>query len=232
MIETHDLSKVYTASGVETTALNNVSLTIRRGEFVAIMGPSGCGKSTLLNIMGLLDAPSSGRYVFDRENVAGASERQRAELRKGTLGFVFQSFNLIDDLTVYENVELPLLYLKLDRKERKTRTEAALDRVGMAHRRGHFPQQLSGGQQQRVAIARAVVAGPKLILADEPTGNLDSQHGDEVMRLLAELNEAGSTIVMVTHSPADAEFAHRIVYLFDGRVVSENVIQKEYALPA
>jgi putative ABC transport system ATP-binding protein len=232
MIETHDLSKVYTASGVETTALNNVSLTIRRGEFVAIMGPSGCGKSTLLNIMGLLDAPSSGRYVFDGENVAGASERQRAELRKGTLGFVFQSFNLIDDLTVYENVELPLLYLKLDRKERKTRTEAALDRVGMAHRRGHFPQQLSGGQQQRVAIARAVVAGPKLILADEPTGNLDSQHGDEVMRLLAELNEAGSTIVMVTHSPADAEFAHRIVYLFDGRVVSENVIQKEYALPA
>ena len=231
MIETHDLSKVYTASGVETTALNHVSLTIRRGEFVAIMGPSGCGKSTLLNILGLLDAPSGGRYVFDGENVAGASERQRAALRKGTLGFVFQSFNLIDDLTVYENVELPLLYLKLDRKERKARTEAALDRVGMAHRRGHFPQQLSGGQQQRVAIARAVVAGPKLILADEPTGNLDSQHGDEVMRLLAELNEAGSTIVMVTHSPADAEFAHRIVYLFDGRVVSENVIQKEYALP-
>ena len=232
MIETHDLSKVYTTGGIETTALSNVSLTIRRAEFVAIMGPSGCGKSTLLNLMGLLDAPSSGRYVFDGENVAGASERQRAELRKGTLGFVFQSFNLIDDLTVYENVELPLLYLRLGRAERKARTEAALDRVGMAHRRGHFPQQLSGGQQQRVAIARAVVAGPKLILADEPTGNLDSQHGDEVMRLLAELNEAGSTIVMVTHSPADAEFAHRIVYLFDGRVVSENVIQKEYALPS
>ena len=231
MIRTQDLSKVYTADEVETTALNHVSLDIAQGEFVAIMGPSGCGKSTLLNILGLLDTPSAGHYFFDGTDVAGYTERQRAQLRKGTLGFVFQSFNLIDELTVYENVELPLLYVGLDARERKARTEAALDRVGMAHRRAHFPQQLSGGQQQRVAIARAVVASPKLILADEPTGNLDSQHGDEVMKLLSELNEAGATIAMVTHSPADAEFAHRIIYLFDGRVVSENVIQKEYALP-
>ncbi|MEM8602106.1 MAG: ABC transporter ATP-binding protein, partial [Bacteroidota bacterium] len=179
----------------------------------------------------MLDTPSGGHYVFDGEDVSGYSERQRAELRKGTLGFVFQSFNLIDELTVFENVELPLLYLGLDSKERKERTEAALDRVAMAHRRNHFPQQLSGGQQQRVAIARAVVANPKLILADEPTGNLDSTNGDEVMKLLSEMNEAGATIVMVTHSPSDAEYAHRVIYLFDGQVVSENFIQKEYALP-
>ncbi|NNF59594.1 MAG: ABC transporter ATP-binding protein [Rhodothermaceae bacterium] len=232
MIQTIDLSKVYTADEVETTALNNVSLEIKSGEFIAIMGPSGCGKSTLLNILGLLDTPSGGQYLFDGTDISGYSERQRSQLRKGTLGFVFQSFNLIDELTVYENVELPLLYLGLNGDERKARTEAALDRVGMAHRRKHFPQQLSGGQQQRVAIARAVVASPQLILADEPTGNLDSQHGDEVMKLLAELNEAGATIIMVTHSPADAEFAHRIVYLFDGHVVSENFMQKEYALPS
>ena len=232
MIQTLDLSKVYTADEVETTALNNVSLEIHSGEFIAIMGPSGCGKSTLLNILGLLDTPTSGQYLFEGTDISGYSERQRSQLRKGTLGFVFQSFNLIDELTVYENVELPLLYLGLSGDERKARTEAALDRVGMAHRRKHFPQQLSGGQQQRVAIARAVVASPKLILADEPTGNLDSQHGDEVMKLLAELNEAGATIIMVTHSPADAEFAHRIVYLFDGHVVSENFMQKEYALPS
>ncbi|MEL6771808.1 MAG: ABC transporter ATP-binding protein [Bacteroidota bacterium] len=231
MIRTQDMSKVYTTDEVETTALNSISVEIQRGEFIAIMGPSGCGKSTLLNILGMLDTPSGGHYVFDGEDVSGYSERQRAELRKGTLGFVFQSFNLIDELTVFENVELPLLYLGLDSKERKERTEAALDRVAMAHRRNHFPQQLSGGQQQRVAIARAVVANPKLILADEPTGNLDSTNGDEVMKLLSEMNEAGATIVMVTHSPSDAEYAHRVIYLFDGQVVSENFIQKEYALP-
>ncbi|MEL6444383.1 MAG: ABC transporter ATP-binding protein [Bacteroidota bacterium] len=231
MIRTQDMSKVYTTDEVETTALNSISVEIQRGEFIAIMGPSGCGKSTLLNILGMLDTPSGGHYVFDGEDVSGYSERQRAELRKGTLGFVFQSFNLIDELTVFENVELPLLYLGLDSKERKERTEAALDRVAMAHRRNHFPQQLSGGQQQRVAISRAVVANPKLILADEPTGNLDSTNGDEVMKLLSEMNEAGATIVMVTHSPSDAEYAHRVIYLFDGQVVSENFIQKEYALP-
>ncbi|MEM1041796.1 MAG: ABC transporter ATP-binding protein [Bacteroidota bacterium] len=231
MIRTEGLRKVYTTDEVETTALANVTLDIKTGEFIAIMGPSGCGKSTLLNILGLLDQPSGGQFVFDGTDVSGAGERRRADLRRGTLGFVFQSFNLIDELTVYENVELPLLYLSISSKERKERTEAALDRVGMAHRRDHFPQQLSGGQQQRVAIARAVVASPQLILADEPTGNLDSTNGDEVMKLLSELNEAGATIVMVTHSPADAEFAHRVINLFDGQVVSEHFMEKEYALP-
>ena len=231
LIRTEDLRKVYTADEVETTALAGVTLDIKTGEFIAVMGPSGCGKSTLLNILGLLDQPSGGRFVFDGTDISGYNERRRADLRRGTLGFVFQSFNLIDELTVYENVELPLLYLSLSGKERKERTEAALARVGMAHRRGHFPQQLSGGQQQRVAIARAVVASPQLILADEPTGNLDSTNGDAVMKLLAEMNEAGATIVMVTHSPADAEFAHRVVNLFDGQVVSEQFMEKEYALP-
>ncbi len=231
LIKTEGLRKVYATDEVETTALNNVSFEIKSGEFIAIMGPSGCGKSTLLNILGLLDQPSGGRFVFDGTDVTGYNERRRADLRRGTLGFVFQSFNLIDELTVYENVELPLLYLSLSAKERKERTEAALGRVGMAHRRDHFPQQLSGGQQQRVAIARAVVASPQLILADEPTGNLDSTNGDEVMKLLSELNEAGATIVMVTHSPADAEFAHRVVNLFDGHIVSEHFMEKEYALP-
>jgi|SRR5690606_9320979 len=231
LIKTEGLRKVYATDEVETTALNNVSLEIRSGEFIAIMGPSGCGKSTLLNILGLLDQPSGGRFVFDGTDVTGYNERRRADLRRGTLGFVFQSFNLIDELTVYENVELPLLYLSLSAAERRERTEAALGRVGMAHRRDHFPQQLSGGQQQRVAIARAVVASPQLILADEPTGNLDSANGDEVMKLLSELNDAGATIVMVTHSPADAEFAHRVVNLFDGHVVSEHFMEKEYALP-
>ncbi len=231
LIRTEGLRKVYTTDEVETTALNNVTLDIKTGEFIAIMGPSGCGKSTLLNILGLLDQPSGGSFVFDGTDVSGFNERRRADLRRGTLGFVFQSFNLIDELTVYENVELPLLYLSLSSAERKERTEAALDRVGMAHRRDHFPQQLSGGQQQRVAIARAVVASPQLILADEPTGNLDSSNGDEVMKLLSELNEAGATIVMVTHSPADAEFAHRVINLFDGQVVSEHFMEKEYALP-
>ena len=229
MIQTKNLRKAYRTDEVETTALDGVTLDIATGEFVSIMGPSGCGKSTLLNILGLLDNPTGGVYSFLGTNVAERSERQRAKLRKGNVGFVFQSFNLIDELTVWENVELPLLYLDVDASERKERTEAALDRVHMTHRRDHFPQQLSGGQQQRVAVARAVVAGPKLILADEPTGNLDSTNGEQVMNLLSELNAAGTTIVMVTHSPADAEFSRRTVHLFDGHVVSENFIEQKYA---
>jgi putative ABC transport system ATP-binding protein len=222
MIKTTNLQKVFTTEEVETTALNGISVEIKDGEFVAIMGPSGCGKSTLLNILGLLDNPSGGEYDFYTSQVAQMSERQRASLRKGSIGFVFQSFNLIDELTVYENVELPLLYLKVPAEQRKTQVEAALTRMNMMHRRNHFPQQLSGGQQQRVAIARAVVAKPKMILADEPTGNLDSTNGEEVMKLLQELNNEGTTIVMVTHSPYDAGFAHRIINLFDGKVVTEN----------
>jgi putative ABC transport system ATP-binding protein len=229
MIKTENLKKVYRAEEVETIALNGVEVDIESGEFVSVMGPSGCGKSTLLNILGLLDTPSDGAYRFNGTDVSNHSERQRASLRKGNIGFVFQSFNLIDELTVYENVELPLLYLNTPSGERKERVEAALDRVQMTHRRGHFPQQLSGGQQQRVAVARAVVADPKLILADEPTGNLDSTNGRQVMNLLAELNEAGTTIVMVTHSPADAEYSGRTIHLFDGKVVSENFIAQEYA---
>jgi len=222
MISTRNLKKVFTTDEVETTALNGVSMDINDGEFVAMMGPSGCGKSTLLNILGLLDNPSEGEYHFFGNEVARVSERQRAQLRKGSIGFVFQSFNLIDELTVYENVELPLLYLKVPAAERQKKVEEALECMSMMHRRNHFPQQLSGGQQQRTAIARAVVANPKLILADEPTGNLDSVNGEEVMKLLRSLNEAGTTIVMVTHSPYDAGFAHRIVNLFDGKVVTEN----------
>jgi putative ABC transport system ATP-binding protein len=229
MIQTENLKKTYRAEEVETIALNGVSLHIESGEFVSIMGPSGCGKSTLLNILGLLDTPTEGSHRFDGEDVSGFSERQRAKRRKGNIGFVFQSFNLIDELTVYENVELPLLYLNTPSAERQERVEAALDRVQMTHRKGHFPQQLSGGQQQRVAVARAVVADPKLILADEPTGNLDSTNGTQVMNLLADLNEAGTTIVMVTHSPADAEYSGRTIHLFDGKVVSENFIAQEYA---
>ena len=231
LILTHDLRKVYATDEVETSALNGVSLSIQPGEFVAVMGPSGCGKSTLLNLLGLLDRPSSGSYRLAGAEVGALPERERARKRRGALGFVFQSFNLIDDLTVAENVELPLVYLKASKAERAERTEAALDRVGMAHRRGHTPQQLSGGQQQRVAIARAVVAGPQLLLADEPTGNLDSKNGAAVMDLLAELNAAGTTIVMVTHSPSDAEYAQRVVNLFDGRVVSEHVMAAEVHPP-
>jgi len=223
MIKTDQLVKVFRTDEIETTALNNVDLEVKKGEFVAVMGPSGCGKSTLLNIVGLLDNPTSGELWFDGIEVSGFKERQRTELRKSNIGFVFQSFNLIDELTVYENVELPLLYLKVSAKERKEKVDAVLDRMKIAHRRKHFPQQLSGGQQQRVAIARAVVATPKLILADEPTGNLDSANGDEVMKLLTELNNEGTTIVMVTHSPSDAEYAHRIVQLFDGHIVTENI---------
>ena len=223
MIKTKNLKKVYTTEEVETTALNNVNLEINGNDFVAIMGPSGCGKSTLLNLLGLLDNPSDGEYYFLDQEVSNYSERQRANLRKENIGFVFQSFNLIDELTVYENIELPLLYIGYNTSERKERVTEVLEHMQIMHRKNHFPQQLSGGQQQRVAVARAVVAKPKLILADEPTGNLDSKHGDEVMKLLVELHEASTTIIMVTHSPAYAEYSHRIIHLFDGHVVSENI---------
>lgn len=223
MIKTNELVKIFRTDEVETTALNKVNLNIGKGEFVAIMGPSGCGKSTLLNILGLLDNPTSGELYFGDQEVAKYSERQRTNLRKSNIGFVFQSFNLIDELTVYENVELPLLYLKMPSSERKKKVEEVLDRMKMSHRKKHFPQQLSGGQQQRVAISRAVVTNPKLILADEPTGNLDSANGEEVMSLLTQLNNEGTTIVMVTHSPSDAEKAHRIIQLFDGHIVTENI---------
>jgi putative ABC transport system ATP-binding protein len=229
MIKTINLSKVYRTEEVETSALNGVTLQINAGEFVSVMGPSGCGKSTLLNLLGLLDNPSGGEYHFLGQDVANFKERQRANLRKGAIGFIFQSFNLIDELTVFENVELPLLYLGMPARDRKERVEGALDRVQISHRRNHFPQQLSGGQQQRVAVARAVVAEPKLILADEPTGNLDSANGAEIMQLLTELNEAGTTIIMVTHSPMDAEYSHRIVHLFDGRIVTENFVTRKVA---
>ena len=226
MIKTVNLKKTYTTDEVETTALNEVNLEIGEGEFVAIMGPSGCGKSTLLNVMGLLDNPSDGEYHFLGKEVSQFSERERARLRKGNIGFIFQSFNLIDELTVFENVELPLLYLKVPESDRKEKVEEALTRMDIMHRRNHFPQQLSCGQQQRVAIARAVVAGPKLILADEPTGNLDSDRSEEVLNLLTGLNEQGTTIVMVTHSPYDADYAHRIINLFDGQIVTENFNEK------
>jgi putative ABC transport system ATP-binding protein len=228
MIKTVNLSKIYRTEEVETTALNQVNIQIKEGEFVAIMGPSGCGKSTLLNIVGLLDNPSSGEFFFGEDEVSNFSERQRADLRKSNIGFVFQSFNLIDELTVFENIELPLIYLKMPGSERRKRVEEVMDHMQIRHREKHFPQQLSGGQQQRVAVARAVVSKPKMILADEPTGNLDSTHGQEVMNLLSDLNESGTTIVMVTHSPSDAEYAHRIIHLFDGQIVSESV--KEQAL--
>lgn len=223
MIKTIELSKVFRTDEVETTALNKVSVEVKKGEFVAIMGPSGCGKSTLLNILGLLDNPTGGTYIFDDKDVSNFKERHRTDMRKGNIGFVFQSFNLIDELNVYENVELPLIYLKLRASERKQMVETILERMKIGHRRKHFPQQLSGGQQQRVAIARAVVANPKLILADEPTGNLDSKNGLEVMKLLSELNKEGTTIIMVTHSEHDAGFAHRVVNLFDGRLITEQV---------
>ena len=223
MLKIKNLTKLYTTDEVETTALNEITLEIQEGEFVAVMGPSGCGKSTLLNILWLLDNFSEGEYFFGEHEVSKYSERQRARLRKGSIGFVFQSFNLIDELTVFENVELPLLYLKVPSSDRKKRVEEVLERMNIMHRRNHFPQQLSGGQQQRVAVARAIVAKPRLILADEPTGNLDSTNGEEVMKLLSQLNEEGTTIVMVTHSPYDANYAHRIVNLFDGKIVTENI---------
>ncbi|MEJ2614568.1 MAG: ABC transporter ATP-binding protein [Ignavibacteriaceae bacterium] len=226
MIKTQNLRKIYTTEEVETTALNNVNVEINENEFVAIMGPKGFCKSTLLNIFGLLDNPSDGNYHFLDHEVSKYTERQRAKLRKANIGFVFQSFNLIDELTVYENVELPLLYLGVSSSERADMVNEVLERMQIMHRKDHFPQQLSGGQQQRVAVSRAVVAKPKLILADEPTGNLDSANGEEVMNILTQLNEEGTTIVMVTHSPHDSEFAHRIIHLFDGHVVTENYKEK------
>lgn len=223
LLKTDRLSKIYRTDTVETTALHDVSIDIAPSEFVAIMGPSGCGKSTLLNILGLLDGPSSGTYSVNGEDVSAYNERKRAEVRKNTIGFVFQSFNLIDELTVAENIELPLIYTRLGRSERQQRVAEAMQRMNIAHRAKHFPQQLSGGQQQRVAIARAVVNNPKLILADEPTGNLDSAHGEEVMNLLTELNRAGTTIIIVTHSLRDAGHAQRTIQLLDGKVVEGNV---------
>jgi len=222
MIKTVNLKKIFRTDEIETTALDDICLDISEGEFVSIMGPSGCGKSTLMNILGLLDNPDGGQYHFLDYEVSKYSERQKAALRKSNIGFVFQSFNLIDELTVYENVELPLLYLKTSAQERKQKVTAVLERMNIMHRRNHFPQQLSGGQQQRVAVARAIVCGPKLILADEPTGNLDSANGDEVMKMLTDLNNAGTTIIMVTHSPTYAEYGSRVIHLFDGRIVTEN----------
>ncbi|HBZ65861.1 MAG TPA: phosphonate ABC transporter ATP-binding protein [Bacteroidales bacterium] len=226
MIRTVNLNKVFRTDEVETTALNQVTLEVKPGEFVAIMGPSGCGKSTLLNILGLLDNPSSGEYFFTGHEVSKFSEKQRARLRKENIGFVFQNFNLIDELNVFENVELPLIYLGMSTSERKKRVEEVLEQMNIIHRKKHFPLQLSGGQQQRVAVARAVVARPKMILADEPTGNLDSAHGEEVMNLLDGLNQKGTTIIMVTHSQRDAEFAQRVVRLFDGQIINENIRER------
>lgn len=220
MIITKALTKQFTTEDVETTALQQVDIAIRNGEFVAVMGPSGCGKSTLLNVLGLLDAPNSGSYVFMGREVAQSSERERAMLRKNHIGFIFQSFNLIDELTVFENVELPLVYQGLRTAERMQRVDTMLDRMQILHRRNHFPQQLSGGQQQRVAICRAIVGNQQLILADEPTGNLDSSNGSEVMQMLTSLNKSGSTIVMVTHSEHDARFASRIIQMKDGQIVT------------
>ncbi len=220
MIRIEGLSKYFRTEEVETIALNSISLTIKEGEFVAIMGPSGCGKSTLLNILGLLDNPSGGDYYLAEHEVGHLKEKERTQVRKGNIGFVFQSFNLIDELNVFENVELPLTYLDIKAAERKKMVNEILKRMNISHRAQHFPQQLSGGQQQRVAIARAVVSNPKIILADEPTGNLDSKNGIEVMQLLSELNKEGTTIVMVTHSKRDAGFAHRVINLFDGSIVS------------
>ncbi|HOW09102.1 MAG TPA: ABC transporter ATP-binding protein [Bacteroidales bacterium] len=219
MIKTNNLTKIFRTEEVETTALNKINLEVKEGEYVAVMGPSGCGKSTLLNILGLLDNPTSGSYLFNGTEVANLRERDRTVFRKGNIGFVFQSFNLIDELNVFENVELPLIYLKMKTGERKKKVEEALERMKITHRAKHFPQQLSGGQQQRVAIARAVVANPRLILADEPTGNLDSKNGIEVINLLSDLNREGTTIIMVTHSERDAGYAHRVVNLFDGQIV-------------
>ena len=223
MIKTEKLGKVFRTEEVETYALHDVDIHVKKGEFVAIMGPSGCGKSTLLNIIGLLDNPTEGLYAFNGTEVSKLKEKNRTDFRKGNIGFIFQSFNLIDELNVYDNVELPLLYLKMKSSERAKKVDAVLKRMKIGHRAKHFPQQLSGGQQQRVAIARAVIANPSLILADEPTGNLDSKNGVEVMNLLTELNQEGSTIIMVTHSNRDAGYAHRVINLLDGKVLMEKI---------
>jgi len=224
MIKIANLEKYYRTEDVETVALNKLSLEVKEGEFVAVMGPSGCGKSTLLNILGLLDDSDGGSFLFNGVEVVDYKERKRADLRKRNIGFVFQSFNLIDELTVFENVELPLIYLGMKSSDRKQKVEEVLDKIKIMHRRNHYPQQLSGGQQQRVAVARAVVNNPKLILADEPTGNLDSTNGNEVMQLLTDLNEQGTTIVMVTHSEHDARYSHRIIRMLDGQTVLENIM--------
>ncbi|EKD30859.1 MAG: hypothetical protein ACD_77C00467G0005 [uncultured bacterium] len=229
MIKTVNLTKRFKTDDIETTALNNVSMEVKKGEFIAIMGPSGCGKSTLLNILGMLDCPSDGTYIFNGTDVSRFKEAKRTQYRRGNIQFVFQSFNLIDGLNVFDNVELPLIYLKKSSAERKQMVKEILEKMRIGHREKHFPQQLSGGQQQRVAIARAVVPVPQMILADEPTGNLDSKNGIEVMNLLSDLNKLGTTIVMVTHSQRDATFAHRIVNLFDGRIVSEEMSYSQQA---
>ncbi|MDO4823501.1 MAG: ABC transporter ATP-binding protein [Bacteroidales bacterium] len=221
MIKLTDIKKVFSTELVETWALRNVNLEVKEGEFVAIMGPSGCGKSTLLNILGLLDTPTEGTYTLNGKDVSKLTENERTDIRKGVIGFVFQSFNLIDELNVYENIELPLLYMGTPAKERKERIEKVMDRMAIDHRKKHFPNQLSGGQQQRVAIARAVLPNPKIILADEPTGNLDSKNGNEVMNLLSELHKDGTTIIMVTHSQHDASYADRIINLYDGEIVEQ-----------
>lgn len=221
MIKLENIKKVFRTEEVETWALREVGLEVKEGEFVAIMGPSGCGKSTLLNILGLLDNPTEGTYVLNGNDVSQLKENERTDIRKGTIGFVFQSFNLIDELNVYENIELPLLYMGISAKERKARIETVMERMAISHRRKHFPSQLSGGQQQRVAIARAVLPNPKIILADEPTGNLDSKNGKEVMNLLSELHNEGTTIIMVTHSQHDASYADRIINLYDGQIVDQ-----------
>lgn len=235
MITLTNLSRVFRTQDIETTALSNINLTVKQGDFLAIMGPSGCGKSTLLSILGMLDSPTSGSFSFAGTDIAGYSEKQLAELRKASIGFVFQSFNLIDELTVFENVELPLQYQKVRKSERKQRVEAILKRVGIDHRGEHLPQQLSGGQQQRVAVARALVINPKLILADEPTGNLDSKNGDEVMSMLRELNKEGTTVIMVTHAEKEGAYADRLVRLLDGQIMVDKAnglqqrIKKEQA---
>ena len=221
MIKLSKLSKVYRTDEIESTALNEVSFEINKGEFVSVMGPSGCGKSTLLNILGMLDKPESGSYQFLGKEVAQLKEKERSDVRKKNIGFIFQNFNLIDELTVFENIELPLLYNKVNASERKKRVNELIEKIGISHRASHFPQQLSGGQQQRVAVARALITKPPLILADEPTGNLDSSHANEVMELMCELNEAGTTIIMVTHSAHDASYSNRIINLLDGQIVSE-----------
>ncbi len=223
MVITEGLTKVFKAEGVETIALRGVSLKVERGDFITVMGPSGCGKTTLLNLLGLIDEPSAGKYYFFGQDVYSMNERQKTELRKRNIGFVFQNFNLIDDLTVYENIELPLVYLGWKKKERKERVEEVVGNMKLSHKKRLFPAQLSGGQQQRVAVARAIIAKPPLILADEPTGNLDSIHGEEVMNILGNLNKEGTTIIMVTHSQSDAAFSRKIVHLFDGQIINENI---------
>lgn len=225
MIVTEGLVKVFQAADVETVALKNVSFKVERGDFVSIMGPSGCGKTTLLNILGMIDNANDGKYFLFGQNVFDLNEKEKTELRKRNIGFVFQNFNLIDELTVLENIELPLIYLGWKKKERKARVEEIIEKLKISHRKNLFPIQLSGGQQQRVAVARAIIANPPLLLADEPTGNLDSMHGEEVMNILSDLNKEGTSIIMVTHSQRDATYSHRVIHLFDGQIINENLNQ-------